>query len=225
VLALTPAQQRSFRDNGFLVIPGFFSESEVSAVQGAYASVWRDLPKDVVVDTEVSMRRVRARDLTEQERRQPFKINDLYLRDVGLREATLSERLGAILRQLLADDPVICNTLSLEYGSQQADHLDTLFMTPRTDGRLVATWMALEDVQPDAGPLRYYPESNHIEPYRFRTAASTSTARRWTGGATTWPRRSTATAWPRRASWPSAATCSSGTPGCCTAAARSARRG
>lgn len=166
--ALTPAQHRSFRDNGYLVVSGFFAEAELDAVQEAYTSVWRDLPKDVVVDTEVSMRRVRAIDLTEQERAQPFKVNDLYLHDRGLRDATLSARLGAVLRELLADEPVICNTLSLEYGSQQADHLDTLFMTPRTDGRLVATWMALEDVKADAGPLRYYPESNHIEPYRFR---------------------------------------------------------
>lgn len=164
---LSPAQQRSFRNDGFLVIPGFFDEAEVDAVSAAYDTVWRESPTDVVVDTEVSMRRVRAIDLTEQERREPFKVNDLYLRDPALRKATLSKRMGGMLRELLADDPVICNTLSLEYGSQQADHLDTLFMTPRTDGRLVASWMALEDVREDAGPLRYYPESNHIEPYRF----------------------------------------------------------
>lgn len=166
--AVSTEQRRSFRDNGFLVVPGFFEQVEVDAALEAYESVWRDQPHDVVVDTEVSMRRVRATDLTESERRQPFKVNDLYLRDVRLREALLSERLGRILRELLSDEPVICNTLSIEYGTQQADHLDTLFMTPRTDGRLVATWMALEDVHADAGPLRYYPESNHVEPYRFR---------------------------------------------------------
>lgn len=32
---------------------------------------------------------------------------------------------------------------------------------------MVASWMALEDVEADAGPLRYYPGSNHITPYRF----------------------------------------------------------
>jgi phytanoyl-CoA hydroxylase len=168
VAVLSAEQRRSFRNDGFLVIPGFFEHDEVATALAAYESVWRDQPYDVVVDTEMSMRRVRATDLTESERRQPFKVNDLYLRDSSLREALLSQRLGRILQELLADEPVICNTLSIEYGTQQADHLDTLFMTPRTDGRLVATWMALEDVHADAGPLRYYPESNHIEPYRFR---------------------------------------------------------
>jgi ectoine hydroxylase-related dioxygenase (phytanoyl-CoA dioxygenase family) len=42
-------------------------------------------------------------------------------------------------------------------------------MTPATERKLVATWMALEDALPDAGPLRYYPESNQIEPFRFMT--------------------------------------------------------
>jgi phytanoyl-CoA hydroxylase len=164
---LSPAQVRSFRDNGFLAISGFFTEAEVDAVDGAYDSVWEDLPPEVVVDSEATGRRVRIEDLTEAERRQSFKVNDLYLRNAGLRDVVMSTRLGAILHELLDEEPVVINTLSCEYGTQQADHLDTLFMTPLSPGRLVASWMALEDVTSDSGPLRYYPESNHIEPYRF----------------------------------------------------------
>ena len=96
-----------------------------------------------------------------------MKVNDLYLRDEGLRQAVASQTLNRILSELMQDDIVLCNTLSVECGTQQADHLDTLFMTPLTPGKLLATWMALEDVEADAGPLRYYPESNHIEPFRF----------------------------------------------------------
>lgn len=164
---LSTAQNKFFRDTGFLVVPGFFDERELNWASGAYDRVWRELPSEVVVDSESTGRRVRIRDLTEEERRMPFKVNDLYLRDGNLRDAVMSQRLGSILRELLEDDPVVINTLSVEFGTQQADHLDTLFMTPLTPGHLVATWMALEDVDPDAGPLRYYPESNNIEPYRF----------------------------------------------------------
>lgn len=166
---LSARQRRHFSDYGFLVVPGFFTPEEVDRARRAYRRVWEVLPADVTVDTEVTGRRLRARDLTEEERRQPFKVNDLYLVDEGLRNLVLSEQIGVLIAELLGDSPVICNTLSLEFGSQQADHLDTLFMTPRTEGALVATWMALEDVDADAGPLRYYPESNHIEPYRFES--------------------------------------------------------
>jgi phytanoyl-CoA hydroxylase len=163
---LSAAQRREWAD-GFLIIPGFFDEAELQAAVDAYKTVWEELPSDVVVDSVASGRRVRAKDVTDAEREASFKVNDLYLRDAELRKAVLSARLGAILKELLSDDPVVVNTLSVEYGTQQYDHLDTLYMTPRTPGSLVATWMALEDVDENAGPLRYYPESNHIEPYRF----------------------------------------------------------
>lgn len=166
---LTAAQRRDFAENGFVVIPGFFSDEEVSVARRAYGRVWEELPDDVVVDTEVSHRRVLARDLTAEERSQPFKVNDLFLTDESLRSVIISERVGAIIAEILEDTPVVCNTLSMEFGSQQADHLDTLFMTPPSYGKLAATWMALEDVREGSGPLRYFPESNHIEPYRFET--------------------------------------------------------
>jgi hypothetical protein len=40
-------------------------------------------------------------------------------------------------------------------------------MTPKTQSHLLATWIALEDVHPDAGPLVYYPGSHKIPLYTF----------------------------------------------------------
>jgi phytanoyl-CoA hydroxylase len=168
VSILGAKQLREYRDTGVLILPGFFTEEEVSSAEGAYDSVWLELPPDVTVDAESTGRRILPGDVTPAEREGSLKVNDLYLHDAALRQAVLSQRLAEILGEFLEDDPVICNTLSVECGTQQADHLDTLYMTPFTPGKLVATWMALEDVESDAGPLRYYPESNHIEPFRFR---------------------------------------------------------
>jgi phytanoyl-CoA hydroxylase len=164
---LSAASLRSYGDSGFLAIPGFFTEAEVATATDAYDGVCRDLPTDVVADSISTGRRARVKDMTESERCAPLKMNDLYLRDPSLRDTVLSARLGMILAELLTDDPVLVNTLSVEYGTEQPDHLDTLYMTPQSPGKLVASWMALEDVVDGAGPLRYYPESNHIEPYRF----------------------------------------------------------
>lgn len=165
--SLSSADLARYRDDGFLTISGFFDEAELLAIEAAHDAAWRYLPADVVVDAELTGRRIHIKDVTAEERRASLKINDLYLRDQAMREVVMSPRLGAVLRELMQDDPVICNSLSVDYGTQQADHLDTLFMTPQTPGSLIAAWVALEDVRADAGPLRYYPESNHIEPYRF----------------------------------------------------------
>lgn len=159
-------------DNGFLVLPGFFTEAECEAVASASDRVWQERPTDVVVDDLVTNRRCRSTDVSDDDARDHrFKLNDLYLSDKRLRDVTISERVGMVLEELLGDEPVACNTLNFDYGSQQADHLDTLYMTPLSDAALVATWMALEDTVADAGPLRYYPTSNHIAPYRFSTGS------------------------------------------------------
>lgn len=161
-------RRRQFWDeNGFLVFPGFFDEDEIGAVTGAYDRVWSELPSDVVIDDLVTNRRTWIDQLHEEERRHHFKVNDLYVREPALRNVVISERLGMILEELLGDEATICNTLNFDKGSKQADHLDTLYMTPVSERGLVATWMALEDADADAGPLRYYPESNQIPPYRF----------------------------------------------------------
>ena len=167
------SRRRAFwDDNGFLVLPGFFSDEECDAVASASDRMWQTRPADVVVDDLVTNRRCRITDVSEDDARSHrFKLNDLYLSDARLRNVTISERVGLVLEELLGDEPVACNTLNFDYGSQQADHLDTLYMTPLTDRALVATWMALEDTLADAGPLRYYPESNHIAPYRFQTGS------------------------------------------------------
>lgn len=162
------SQRKSFwRENGFLVFPGFFTQGEIDIVRDAYDRTWEANPAWVVVDDLVTNRRCHMSDLDESERRHHFKVNDLYLTESELREVALSEQLGMVLEELLGDEPAICNTLNFDKGSQQADHVDTLYMTPGSDFGLVATWMALEDTVAEAGPLRYYPGSNHIPPYRF----------------------------------------------------------
>ena len=47
-------------------------------------------------------------------------------------------------------------------------------MTPPKDLNLVASWLALEDVHPDAGPLRYYPGSHIIKPFIFSSGQMTA---------------------------------------------------
>jgi phytanoyl-CoA hydroxylase len=162
------ARQRAFwNDHGFLVIPEFFDDEDIRVITSELERTWHDPASAVVVDDLVTNRRQRVVDVPEADRAHAFKVNDLYLASDAVRRVCLSERIASIVGELLEDEPVLVNTLNLERGSQQADHVDSLFMTPATPGNLAATWMALEDVVDDAGPLRYYPESHRIEPYRF----------------------------------------------------------
>jgi phytanoyl-CoA hydroxylase len=50
----------------------------------------------------------------------------------------------------------------------------TLYMTPVVGLNLIATWIAVEDCDPDAGPLQYYPGSHKIPPFLFSNERMTA---------------------------------------------------
>jgi phytanoyl-CoA hydroxylase len=166
-MILTTRQRADWNRHGYLIVPGFFDEVDVDAIASALDRSWTHPNSTLVADDLVTGRRQRAIDVHPEDRVHPFKVNDLYLERDEVRRVCLSEGVGKILTELLEDEPVLVNTLNLAQSSQQPDHVDSLYMTPHTAGGLIATWMALEDVLPDSGPLRYYPESHQIEQFRF----------------------------------------------------------
>jgi hypothetical protein len=52
---------------------------------------------------------------------------------------------------------MICNSLNFERGSQQPFHIDTWYMPPPVEGRMVVASIAVDDVDADNGPMAYYP--------------------------------------------------------------------
>jgi phytanoyl-CoA hydroxylase len=154
-------------ERGWLHLRGFFSRGEVDAINGEVARLWSERPRAVTVDDLDTNRRCRMSALDDSARAHRLKLNDLYLVSPTLRNALLAPRLVVLLQSLMNAPPVLCNSLNLERSSEQDNHIDSLYMTPLSEGQLVATWIALEDIRADAGPLRVYPGSHRILPYRF----------------------------------------------------------
>ncbi|HJP99918.1 MAG TPA: phytanoyl-CoA dioxygenase family protein [Rhodanobacteraceae bacterium] len=153
---------------GVLVLPGFYADAEIDVVLADYRALWNEGLARVTVDDMDLDRRMRLRDVSADARRSHrFKVNDLYLEQVSVRRLALGNRLVPLLQRLLGERPALCNSLSLEYGTEQPDHVDSLYMTPRTPSHLVAAWVALEDCSPESGLLRYWPGSHRIDPYVF----------------------------------------------------------
>lgn len=156
-----------WRTDGWLHLAGFFSAPEIERVNGLVDELWRAKPRRITVDDVDAGQRARMSALRDDQRVHRIKINDLYLDHPAVRDLLLDPRLVSLVRDLLGDAPVLCNSLNLERGSAQEYHADSLYMTPRTEGRLVAAWIALEDVQPGSGPLRLYPGSHLLPPFVF----------------------------------------------------------
>lgn len=164
---------KKWQEDGYVVLPKFYSDAEIDAAEASLTAAWRDPASRVVVDDLSNDQRLRIRDVSPEARdSHRFKVNDLYLESEAVRRLALNRRLTPTLRALLASTPVLCNSLSYEHGSGQNNHVDSLYMTPRTHGHLLAIWVALEDCDLDAGPLRYYPGSHKIDQYVFSTGSN-----------------------------------------------------
>ena len=170
----SPQVRKQWEELGYAVLPGFYSGEELDAAQKALEHAWNTNAPRIVVDDLMTGQRLRLKDVTEDARRNHrFKVNDLFLEHGEVRHLALNARLTPIIRDLLGHVPVICNSLSFQQGSGQPDHVDALYMTPPTPGHLVATWVAVEDCDLRAGPLRYYPGSHRIPPYVFSNGKHT----------------------------------------------------
>lgn len=155
-----------FDRDGYVVLEGFFSHARVDRARAAVRAALRERPNEVVVDCLQTGRRSLWSQATGRST-QGFKFNDLYLLCEEVRQLALDPALSVALEDLLGEPPVLCNSLNLEKGTSQPKHIDSLYMTPRTPHRLIASWIALEDAHPDAGPLVYYPGSHRIPLYVF----------------------------------------------------------
>jgi Phytanoyl-CoA dioxygenase (PhyH) len=222
---LTDEQRECWRDQGFVLLPGLFSPDQIRVVNDEIERMWteradndRDLVVDVFIDTP-DERRIRLRDAPDAARDVPYKLNDTYLASTLVRDMVLDSRLAAVVDELLGGAPIVFNSLNFERGSQQRFHFDTFYMPPVVPNKMCASWIALEDCAPAAGPLRYYPGSHRLAPYRFSDA--TPSPQRWTTSTTTSTSRSPTPASTGRPSPPAPATCSSGTRSYTTAARRS----
>lgn len=154
-------------EEGWLHIPSFLTQAEVTLVNDAIDALWRSKPRAITVDDLETGARCRMSRLDDDARQHRVKINDLYLTAPAIRELLLSRKVVELIAPLVHGTPVLCNSLNLERSSAQDNHADSLYMTPLTPGGVVAAWFALEPVRPDAGPLRLYPRSHRIPPYTF----------------------------------------------------------
>lgn len=162
------AEQRSFWDeNGYLILPGFYRDEQIDELDTVTDWMWHEKPRSVTVDHTVTMDRMRFCDVDGARNGNRLKLNDLFLLSETVRSTALEPRVTPMLGEILGDDPVLINTLTIDVGTAQGPHVDTLFMTPLTDDALVATWTAFEDVTVDRGPLFYYPGSHRLSPYLF----------------------------------------------------------
>ena len=64
------------------------------------------------------------------------------------------------LKWAFQDNPLLFGSLTFETGTQQAEHIDSIFFHTQPVHAMAGVWVALEDVHPNAGPL-FYIDGSH----------------------------------------------------------------
>ena len=172
---LSDEQREQWRTSGFVVLSAFFDEETIQCANAELDDLWNSRfsrNNSLVIDVfDGSPARRYLRDAKDEARSHVYKLNDVFLESTLTRDLALDDRLAGILNELADGEVSICNSLHFERGSEQPLHFDTYYMPPPANGKLIVTSICLEDVHPDAGPVRYVPGSHSIPPY-FNTGGT-----------------------------------------------------
>lgn len=169
--ALSAAQARQWNADGYLHLKKAVSREEILRIRAAVDWHWANPsgnPHHVdVITGEHAGRWFPMHDAPPVVRREVYKLNNLFLHDNAIRSVALSPYLKRVMTRLLSAEPLICNSLNFERGSQQEAHIDSWYMAPASDDGMVAASISLDAVDQTNGPIFFYPGSHHIPPYRF----------------------------------------------------------
>ena len=136
-------QLLTWSDKGYMILEHFFSDQDVN-------NILQEINR-----------------LMGQQKLHPTHDNKLLFANrvsPEIRAITYEKKLVDLLSFILDKEVVPFQTINFSYGSKQRAHSDSIHMTTYPLGYLIAVWIALEDTNPDNGPLFYYPGSHRL-PY------------------------------------------------------------
>jgi ectoine hydroxylase-related dioxygenase (phytanoyl-CoA dioxygenase family) len=155
-----------FADSGYLVIRIDLSAADAAAIDRDVDSLWSERPANVAFAYDSPPRRFNEA-VASEHRRPRHRIHELHSASPTAERLYLDPRIHRYASLILGDTAVATQSLYFEYGSQQALHRDSVVVPTPRFGRLVAAWIALEDIAPESGPLMYVPGSQRLPFYEF----------------------------------------------------------
>ncbi len=115
---------------------------------------------DLLVETSGIQKHIL--DLTIEELNSPgLKFNSIHTISRAAARLSLTREVSVFLSHVFRDAPCAMQSLTFYKGSQQPIHIDYPYVRCQSPvSHLAASWIPLEDIHPDSGPLAYYPSSH-----------------------------------------------------------------
>ena len=167
VTAEEAANLRKFAADGYFVTKIEVTADDAAEIDRDVDRLWREKPANLAFAYDSPPLRFSASD--ERAQRKPrYRIHELHVASPQALRLVLDPVLHRYASLILGETAIATQSLYFEFGSQQALHRDSTVVPTAEFGRLVAAWIALEDITPESGPLAYVPGSQKFPFFQLR---------------------------------------------------------
>jgi hypothetical protein len=157
-----------FVDSGFLTFSIDLDAGFCAAFDDDVSRFWTERPADLAVSPPTPQGPTSFRDWDGRVKAPGYRIPDMHSHSDLALDLYLHPAVFRMI-ELIYDEPAIAfQSLYFEYGSQQSLHRDPMFVVTDPASHLLASWVALEDVTAESGPLAYVPGSHRLPWFEFK---------------------------------------------------------
>jgi phytanoyl-CoA hydroxylase len=167
--SITPEEAsnlRKFADDGYVILDIGVSAADAGQFDRDVDRLWRERPANVSVAYDSPPLRF-SESIEAAQRKPRYRIHDMHSVSETALRLYLDARLQRYAELILGEPVVATQSLYFEFGSQQGLHRDSIVVPTPIFGHLLASWIALEDIDPASGPLVFVPGSHKLPMYDF----------------------------------------------------------
>ena len=157
---------REWREQGYVILPQAINDEIIDDYLVEIQQLKQVTPSPLLV-TSASIEKPTPYSAAIEHNEESVRTVDDYFYVRASRRILLDEPVMDFIECIFEKPPMLTQSLSFQHGSQQAIHQDTVFVRMNSPMKLVAIWVALEDVESGVGELRYYPGSHNWEGFLF----------------------------------------------------------
>lgn len=159
------APVRQLQRDGYAILPAAVSERLLERFERAVSSAFRDGHDDLILQLPSDGT---PRKVTAGMDRRTTRIVDCYPVLPSALDLFSAPALVGLLAAVFDETPMLFQSLSFDMSSEQGLHQDTAYVVlADRPMEMLACWIALEDVHPDAGPLEYLVGSHRLGDFEF----------------------------------------------------------
>ncbi len=155
---------RRWHEDGLVIFEGVVDKALIDALISDVEYL-RTHFRDFTLEVELRGDQGDIKRLTPEQLESPgLKFNSIHTISQAAARLSLTRPVAQFLSHVFRGPPCALQSLTFYRGSQQPIHVDYPYVRCQWPlPHLAASWIPLEDISPDSGPLGYYPGSHRTE--------------------------------------------------------------